>query len=256
MNTIDFGLTADDYRIHRAGFPDAFYDRLADWGLLQAGTGVLDLGTGTGTLARGLARCGCHVTGLDIAPAMLAAARALDQEAGVDVQYHLAAAEHIGLPEAQFDLVCAGQCWHWFDGFAVAHEANRLMRSGGMLLIAHYDWLPLPGSVAAASEHLILRHNPHWRGADGCGIHTAGFAHLAEAGFTVLESLSFDHLQHYTHQGWRGRIRASAGVAASLGNDAVASFDAEHAALLAECFSAEPLEVPHRVFLLLGSKRN
>jgi hypothetical protein len=41
-------------------------------------------------------------------------------------------------------------------------------------------------------------------------------------------------------------------VAASLNADAVARFDAEHAALLAERFAVQPLRVPHRVFALLG----
>jgi len=54
--TGDFGKTSADYGKHRAGFPPEFFDRLAAMGILQAGTPTLDLGTGTGTIARNLAQ--------------------------------------------------------------------------------------------------------------------------------------------------------------------------------------------------------
>jgi 2-polyprenyl-3-methyl-5-hydroxy-6-metoxy-1,4-benzoquinol methylase len=63
--TIDFGRTAADYGRHRAGFPPALFERLEAMGVLRAGMRALDLGTGTGTLARGVAQRGCAVTGLD-----------------------------------------------------------------------------------------------------------------------------------------------------------------------------------------------
>ena len=52
---IDFGRTALDYGRHRAGFPDRFFERLFADRIVAAGDRVLDLGTGTGTVARGLA---------------------------------------------------------------------------------------------------------------------------------------------------------------------------------------------------------
>jgi hypothetical protein len=58
----------------------------------------------------------------------------------------------------------------------------------------------------------------------------------------------------YTHESWRGRIRASAGIAASLPADAVARFDVAHAHMLSERFPQEPLLTPHRVFALIGRK--
>jgi 2-polyprenyl-3-methyl-5-hydroxy-6-metoxy-1,4-benzoquinol methylase len=61
----DFGKTAGDYGRHRAGFPDEFFERLQASGIIRAGMRALDLGTGTGTIARGLALRGCEVTGLD-----------------------------------------------------------------------------------------------------------------------------------------------------------------------------------------------
>src|SRR5262245_54921813 len=113
---IDFGKTAQDYGRYRAGFPPAFFDRLSStFGIGTAGQRVLDLGTGTGTLARGLALRGCQVTGLDRSAPLLEEAKRLDHEAGVTIHYINAAAEETGLPTASFDVVTAGQCWLWFD---------------------------------------------------------------------------------------------------------------------------------------------
>jgi SAM-dependent methyltransferase len=252
--TIDFGRTADDYRRHRAGFPEALFARLAVYGIGMDGQRLLDIGTGTGSLARGLARRGCRVTGLDPSPELMAQARELDREAGVQIDYVTARAEETGLPDAAFDVVSAGQCWHWFDRPRAAAECSRLLRPGGSILITHFDWLPLPGSVVEASEKLILAHNPNWKGHGGSGIHWKWFADLSAAGFLALQSFSFDESVPYSHAAWQGRIRASAGIAASLPAEAVEAFDEAHAAMLAQHFPDEILHTPHRVFALIGRK--
>lgn len=53
------------------------------------------------------------------------------------------------------------------------------------------------------------------------------------------------------HRAWRGRIRASAGVAASLPPEQVSQFDAGLGRLLRQQFPDDPLEVPHRVFAVI-----
>jgi SAM-dependent methyltransferase len=251
---VDFGRTAQDYARHRAGFPADFFARVAPWGIGLPRQALLDLGTGTGTLARGFALRGCRVTGLDPAQPMLQQAHELDRAARVEVRYLAARAESSGLPDAAFDVISAGQCWHWFDRRRAAAECFRLLRHGGSLLIACLDWLPLPGSVVEATEVLILKHNPKWPFAGGNGFYPQAAADLSGAGFVGLESFSFDLDQPYSHEAWRGRIRASAGVAAVLPPQGVARFDEEHAALLRERFGREPLAVPHRVFALVGRK--
>lgn len=248
---IDFGKTAQDYGRYRAGFPDALFERLAQRGIGRRGQQVLDLGTGTGTLARGFARRGCLVTGLDPAVPLLEEARRLDAEAGVMIRYVVATAEDTGLPPAEFDVVTAGQCWHWFDRARAAREARRLLLPGGWLVIAHFDWIALPGNVAEATEHLILTHNPRWALARGTGIYPAWPRDVAIAGFRSIETFSFDVDAIYSHEAWRGRIRASAGVAASLPPEGVTAFDAELAATLRARFPDDPLPVPHRVFALV-----
>jgi SAM-dependent methyltransferase len=248
----DFGKTASDYGRHRAGFPDEFFDRLRAARILHAGMRALDLGTGTGTIARGLALRGCDVTGLDRSAPLMEQAAELDRSAGVAVKYVNAAAEETGLPAADFDLVTAGQCWHWFDRPRAAPEARRVLKPCGRLVIAHFDWIPVPGNMVQATEKLIEKHNPKWKLGGGLGIYPQWPSDMAVAGFRNIETFSFDLDAIYTHEAWRGRIRASAGVGASLAPEAVAVFDDELRAMLAERWPEDPMRVMHRVFAAIG----
>jgi SAM-dependent methyltransferase len=248
----DFGKTADDYGRHRAGFPDEFFDRLAARGIARDGIRALDLGTGTGTVARGLALRRCDVVGLDRSVPLMEQASALDRAAGVIVKYVEAAAEETGLPSASFDLVTAGQCWHWFDRPRAAAESRRLLRPGGSIVIGHFDWIPLPGNMVEATEKLIEKHNPKWRLGGGLGMYPQWPRDLAIAGFGDIETFSFDLDAIYTHEAWRGRIRASAGVGASLPPEQVAAFDEELRAMLESRWPEDPMRVMHRVFAAIG----
>src|ERR1700692_4372028 len=89
----DFGKTAADYGRHRAGFPDEFFERLIAIRIIRGGIRALDVGTGTGTIARGLALRGCEVTGLDRSVPLMEEAAELDRGAGGVVKYVNAAAE-------------------------------------------------------------------------------------------------------------------------------------------------------------------
>lgn len=252
IDNVDFGLTATDYATHRAGFPASFFERLTAWKLGLPKQKIVDLGTGTGTLARGFAQRGCQVVGIDPAAAMIEAAQKADQVAGVEVSYRVARAEKTGLPDASSDVVIAGQCWHWFDRVAAAQEANRILHPDGMIVIAHFDWIPLNGNVVEATEALIMAHNPAWDMGGGMGLYPQWLRNLGEAGFHEIETFSYDVMVPYTHESWRGRIRASAGVGASLSPEEVAIFDRELAELLRERFPEPVLGVHHRVSAVLG----
>src|SRR3712207_3091011 len=116
MKDIDFGRTTKDYSTFRAGFPESFFERLAERDLLKRGIRALDLGTGTGTVARGMAKLGVTVTACDISEEMIEQARRIDADNGIEITYLCARAEDTSLPDQSFDLVTCGQCWHWFDG--------------------------------------------------------------------------------------------------------------------------------------------
>ncbi|HEY4811854.1 MAG TPA: class I SAM-dependent methyltransferase [Solirubrobacteraceae bacterium] len=248
----DFGRTASDYARHRAGFPAELLDRLAALDVGRHGARVVDLGTGTGSLARLFAQRGCEVTGVDIAAPLLEQARQLDRDAGVRVTYVEGPAEATGLPTGAFDVASAGQCWHWFDRVAVAREANRLLVAGGSVVIAHFDWIPIPGNLVAATEQIILRHTPAWPFAGRAGLYPQWLTDLQSAGFTGIESFSFDVAVPYSHEDWVGRVRASAPVAGTLDAAGVAACSSELAQMLHENFADDPLSVPHRVWAVVA----
>ena len=172
--------------------------------------------------ARGLATRGCEVTGLDSLVPLMEQAAELDSGAGAVVKYVNAAAEETGLAAAEFDLVTAGQCWHWFDRPRAAAEARRVLKPGGRLAIAHFDWIALPGSMTEATEKLIEKHNPKWKFGGGLGIYPLWPRDMAVAGFANIETFSFDLDAIYTHEAWRGDSRKRR-VGASLAPEGVAA---------------------------------
>ncbi len=88
----------------------------------------------------------------------------------------------------------------------------------------------------------------------GTGIYPQWTVDLATGGFEAIETFSQDLRVRYSHEDWRGRIRASAGVSASLSPDAVAAFDKEHGDLLRRDFSDDPLFIPHRLWCAVARK--
>jgi 2-polyprenyl-3-methyl-5-hydroxy-6-metoxy-1,4-benzoquinol methylase len=88
--TIDWGATSGDYAVFRPGPPDEFYDRLKALEIGLPKQRVLDLGTGTGVIARALTRRGSSVSGIDIAPGQIKEARRLADAEELYIDFHVA----------------------------------------------------------------------------------------------------------------------------------------------------------------------
>lgn len=251
----NFGKAAEDYGTFRAGFPQSVFERLAEFEVGLPGHTVIDLGTGTGTLARGFDRGGCMVIGVDPDPRMIGEAKKLDRLSNVSIKYVEAKAESTGLDSGTADVVSAGQCWHWFDQRRAIAEVIRLLKPDGKLVIANFDWLPLSGNVVEATEELIIQYNADWQFGGGLGMYPHYLPELSTAGMQNIQTFTYDMDVPYSPEAWRGRIRASAGVAA-LNADSVRKFDSDLSALLATRFPSSVLAVPHRVFAIVAEAAN
>lgn len=143
----DFGEIAK--RI--SGGAEEFVQRLG----IPAGARVLDVACGTGNLALPLARSGAVVTGLDIAPNLLAQARQRAQQEGLGIQFDEGDAEHLPYADASFDAVVS-----MFGAMfaprpeAVTSELARVLKPGGTLAMANWD----PASFSGQLFKVQARH--------------------------------------------------------------------------------------------------
>lgn len=230
--------------------------------MIRSGLRVLDIGTGTGTLARNLALRGCEVSALDIAAPMIEQAERLDRKAGVKVSYSLGKAEQTGMPAASFDVVTAATCWHWFKRAEAAREAKRILRPLGWLIIASLDLVTLPGNVLEATTALLARFYG-LSGAELAKERGRGnfqwpkwLDDLVAAGFGDIEAFGFEEDTAHSHVAFRGRMRASWAVGPIMSPERVAEFDRELASILESRFPTEPLIFPHRVFAVIATVRD
>lgn len=242
---IDWGKTSEDYARHRPGPPDSFFARLKSFGVGVSCQNILDLGTGTGVLARRFALQGAEVCGTDISENQIATARSLAERDAVRVDFRVAPAESAPFEGAMFDAITANQCWLYFDKPKVIAEVKRLLKPGGVLAVSHFSWLPRLDPVARASEQLVLKHNPNWTAADWSG-EVPLFPAWAKQDFDFQSAFVFDEPIPYTHESWLGRFRACRGVGASLSEAEVAVFDREHAEQLKTNVPSE-FSVLHRL---------
>ena len=248
---IDYGLAAEDYAAHRQGFPAEFFARLQAMRVGIAGQRLLDLGTGTGLLAREFARRGCLVTGVDFSARLLDVAVRANAGEVVRPAYVRVRAEATRLPAASFDVVAAATSWHLFHRPAAAREARRVLRPGGRLVIAHLDWHTAPGTVASATLRLMQRYGPS-AVSPSTFVYPDWTQDLSAAGFRSWEVFGFTVALQYTPLAWRGRVRASQRGAPAMGKLELDRFDMSLGRILSRQFPGPLLSVDHRVFALVA----
>jgi SAM-dependent methyltransferase len=142
-----FGDDAEQYDRVRPPYPAALIDRLVG----ERPQAVLDVGCGTGIVARLLTARGCEVLGLEPDPRMAEVARrhGVHVEAGTFEEWDAAG--------RLFDLLTAGQSWHWVDPDRGAAKAGQVLRPGGRIGLfwnqAHPDASVRPALDAAYGRH-------------------------------------------------------------------------------------------------------
>jgi SAM-dependent methyltransferase len=255
MSHIDFGRHSEDYAEYRPGFPASFYQRIDAITHIKE-TRSLDLATGPGTIALELGARGSSVVGIDISAELIATAKRVSKQRNLEdkVHFRIASAENTGLDATSFDLATAGQCWHWFDSAAAMVEVQRVLRPGGVFVIAYNCYLAEHSALARETEDLILEFNPSWSMAGWAGIFPELIDEVIHCGFRLVEQYCYQHDEEFSHARWRGRMRTCNGVGSSgLSPSEVQRFDDALSHLLSRKYP-DPMLVEHRVWCVVARK--
>ena len=135
----------------------AFKQRLLDQARLESGLDVLDLGSGSGTLAVWAKQRepGLRIRGLDGDPAIIAEAARKAERARLDIPFDEGFSYDLPYEDASFDRVLSSLFFHHLvlgDKERTIAEVVRVLRPGGELHVA--DWgepRSLPAKLGAAA---------------------------------------------------------------------------------------------------------
>ena len=251
--SFDWGRTSAEYAKYRDIYPKEFYQKIIDRDLCTKGQKVLDLGTGTGVLPRNMYQYGATWTGTDISPEQIEQAKRLSEAEGLNIDFIAIPTEEIDFPKESFDVITACQCFWYFDHERVMPKLAELLKQEGKLLILYMAWLPEEDDLAGKSEKIILKYSPSWSGA-GEHRHPIWIPDCAYEYFELEDHEEYDLKVPFTRESWHGRMKASRGVGASLNQQELAKWDAEHKKMLEEN-APESFEILHYAALSVLRKR-
>ncbi len=179
-----------------------------DWGVFaipESNVGVLgdvadldvvELGCGTAYVSAWLAKRGARPIGVDVTPAQLETARAMQDEFGLEFPLIEADAAATGLPDASADLVISEYgASIWVDPYRWIPEAARLLRPGGELVFLRNSTLVIlcsPDGDEPAGEQLArpqfgLHRLDCWDGVEFHLAHGDWIRLLRANGFEILD---------------------------------------------------------------------
>lgn len=204
-----FGTDPGRYDRARPRYPDALIARIVS---TLPGRRVLDVGAGTGILARQLQAAGCDVLGVDPDPRMAQFAR----RTGVEVD--VAKFEAWDPAGRTFDAVVSGQSWHWVDPVIGAAKAVEVLRPSGRLAVFWSTGKPPPGLDQAFLEvyrrvlpaSLAAGLTPDAISATYTALCAKAADGMRDAGaFSEPEQWEFDWQHAYTRDEWLDALPTS-----------------------------------------------
>jgi SAM-dependent methyltransferase len=163
--TIDqFTRTADSFAALHTPRSDAdLLDRIRSACRLNSDSVVLDVACGPGLVAFTLAECAGHVTGVDLTPAMLDKARALQRPGQTNLSWQVGRADALSFAEATFDVVVTRFSFHHLTNPAAAlAEMVRVCRPGGRVVVCDV-YTTTPEQAAEYDRLERLRDPSHVR---------------------------------------------------------------------------------------------
>ena len=205
-----FGSDPERYDRTRPGYPDGLVRRIV---AASPGADILDVGCGTGIVARQFRAAGCRVLGVEVDPRMADFAR----QTGIDVE--VSKFEDWDPASRAFDAVVSGQTWHWVEPVGGARKAAQALRPRGRLAVFWNVQQP-PAGLAEAWSAVYRRLLPDsvFARAAAPGVEAySGLLTKAEEGiraagaFGEPDQWCFASEREYTREEWLDQVPTAGG---------------------------------------------
>jgi len=206
-SSVRFNDRAENYLRYRPRYPQAIMPFLQREVGLASDWRVADIGSGTGFLAERFVRLGCDVTGVEPNAAMRAAGEKY-LRGHCNFRCVDGTAESSGLAEAAFDLVTAGQAFHWFEPARTREEFKRILRSPGWVVLV---WNSRPASQSIVSreyESILEELDQDYQKVAEKNSKPENLESFLDNGASLAQ-VRFPNLQSYTWDQLRGRALSS-----------------------------------------------
>jgi SAM-dependent methyltransferase len=238
---MSFGTIAAEYDRLRSGPPEA----AVDWLLPADPKVVIDLGAGTGLLARALARRVPRVIAAEPDERMAAVLRARDPA----IEVTQGRGEAIPLPDASADGVFVSSAWHWMDPERTGPEIARVLRDNGRFGVIwtsrdrEVDWIRELNRLreadwAARTEEPDDRGSPRRRHREVALPPGSPFGPAEIAEFTFRRVMTVDDFV--------ASLGTYSGVITASPEDQAVTLDRVRAALEQRFPGADEIDVPMR----------
>ncbi len=200
----------ENYTRYRPGYPAEILDLLRQRCGLTEESGIADVGSGTGALARLFLENGNRVFGVEPNQEMRVAAEHLLRRYG-QFRSVAARAEETTLPHASVDFVTAGQAFHWFDPDPTRREFARILKPGGCVALIWNTRRKEGEPFLAGYERLLRSHGTDYRAV----YHGRRASRENIRGFFLpdpVEEATFENRQAFDLEGLKGRLLSSSYV--------------------------------------------
>ena len=136
---------SDDFgkfrRLELEGTSSKVWEKFLTADLPAGALKILDVGTGAGFFAAILSKLGHHVTGVDMSPKMIDAAKKLLNELELNAKFLVMDAQKLNFDDATFDaVVTRNLTWTLPDVMAAYREWYRVLKVGGVLINFDSDY--------------------------------------------------------------------------------------------------------------------
>jgi ubiquinone/menaquinone biosynthesis C-methylase UbiE len=198
--TTRFTSRVEAYERYRPSYPPEVLELARRECGLTAGSRVADIGCGTGLMARIFLDAGCEVFGVEPNAGMREAG---ERAVGGYPGFHSVAgrAEATTLKGTSFDLVTAGQAFHWFEPEAACAEFRRILKPSGWVMLV---WNERRDSTAFMTQYeaATARYAP-----EQPRVNTQRLADFF--GSATWRAAQFSNEQRLDREGLRGRLASS-----------------------------------------------